>query len=297
MIVKQTEPEFAALLRIADGLEPELRAAFLDALTALRTQLPLNTLTELLEADALTQLGALVADLKLPDSIVNTLRQVMTQAATKAGTFAGGRIGLSFNLDNPAVIRWVESNTAQHILGIENETKLAVRDIVRRGFIEGNPPREQARLIREIVGLTERDAGAVAAFKQGLTEADTPRRLVDSQVERMSNRLRNRRAEMIARTETVNAANRGQLEAWKEAADQGLIDPTVTRRVWIATDDARTCPICNELDGKTVGFVDAFPVNQSAIEVGRPKSVFPDHDGLAPPAHVACRCSTGLVFD
>ena len=57
LLVKQTEPEFQAILDIADGLEPELQAAFLKALEALKRQLPLNALTDMLEGDLFTDLG------------------------------------------------------------------------------------------------------------------------------------------------------------------------------------------------------------------------------------------------
>ena len=297
LLLKQTEPEWVALHRIADSLEPELQAAFLKALEALKRQLPLNALTDMLEVGLLTDLGELVANLKLPDSVVATLRQVMTSAAVQAGTFTGAALGMSFSLDNPAVLRWVDSQVGRHIVGITSETQLAVRDVIRSAFVEGMHPREQARLIRDVVGLTVRDEGAVARFKQGLLDSGTTLKRTNQLTNRMANRLRRNRAEAIARTETISAANQGQREAWNEAADQRLIDPAATRIVWIATDDARTCPICNELDGTTVGFQDTFPVNQAAIKVGRPKSVFADHDGRTPPAHVMCRCALGLEFD
>ncbi len=52
LLVKVHEPEFAAIHRVADKLQPGLRKAFLTALDSLQSQLPLNTLTELVEAPA-----------------------------------------------------------------------------------------------------------------------------------------------------------------------------------------------------------------------------------------------------
>lgn len=312
----KAEPEFVALHAIADRLEPELRRAFLAALDTLQKQLPLNVLTDLLEAQNFTALGELVAQLKLPDTVVDALRAVMIAAAIEAGTFTGARIGLSFTLDNPAVIRWAERHVGQQIVGLEATTRDAVvqrvRDIVSRSIVEGIPPRQQARSIRDVVGLTEHQAKSVALYREGLIETETPRRQIDRLVAARRKRMIAQRAEAIARTETIRAAERGKLQAWRDAVDEGLLDPTVTRRVWLATDDDRTCPICRELDGKTIGFdsPDGFPIAAAAAtaaeRTGQPSQVnrvFTNMEGntdpeinQTPPAHVMCRCDEVLEF-
>jgi SPP1 gp7 family putative phage head morphogenesis protein len=58
------------------------------------------------------------------------------------------------------------------------------------------------------------------------------------------------RAEMIARTNTIWAANEGALEKYDEAG-VGAVE-------WLATEDDLTCDLCMELDGEAVEIGDAF---------------------------------------
>ena len=83
------------------------------------------------------------------------------------------------------------------------------------------------------------------------------------------------RADMIARTESMTAANEGNREGWRQAVDEGLLTGN-ERVVWIATDGA--CPeICAPMDGETRALDDE------------------DYDGQEPPpAHPNCRCTEGL---
>jgi hypothetical protein len=77
---------------------------------------------------------------------------------------------------------------------------------------------------------------------------------------------------------SLRAANKGQRALWGQAKEQGLLPDTVLRR-WIASGDAATCPICEDLDGSEVGMDEEF-----------------DDGILEPPAHPSCRCAVGLSF-
>lgn len=83
------------------------------------------------------------------------------------------------------------------------------------------------------------------------------------------------RAEMIARTETMMAANEGQRQAWDQAAEKGLLDED-TKRVWIATIGC--CDECDALD------------EEEATLDGE----YPDPGGDGPPLHPNCRCTEGI---
>ena len=85
------------------------------------------------------------------------------------------------------------------------------------------------------------------------------------------------RADLIARHETMLAANEGQRLGWDQAKDAGLLSGT-ERREWIITGDERTCPICMTLDGKTALLNGTYP-----------------GDFAGPPAHVQCRCTEGII--
>jgi hypothetical protein len=85
------------------------------------------------------------------------------------------------------------------------------------------------------------------------------------------------RAEMIARTEVMTAANEGQREGWSQAVDAGLL-PKDTEIEWIATSDC--CDDCADLDGAT------RPIDGE----------YEDSDaGDGPPLHPNCRCTEGVA--
>lgn len=85
------------------------------------------------------------------------------------------------------------------------------------------------------------------------------------------------RADLIARHETMLAADEGQRQGWDQAVDAGLL-PEGTRRVWIVTPDERLCPICAALEDKTAPLGGVYPGG---------------FDG--PPAHIQCRCTEGIT--
>lgn len=84
------------------------------------------------------------------------------------------------------------------------------------------------------------------------------------------------RAELIARTEVMTAANEGQRDAWDSAVEAGLLpDDSVVE--WIATSDC--CDDCADLDGET------RPID----------SEYDDPDAAnGPPLHPNCRCTEGI---
>lgn len=87
------------------------------------------------------------------------------------------------------------------------------------------------------------------------------------------------RANVIARTESMRAANGGQREAWLQAVDSGLLSGRA-RRTWIATPDEGVCPLCEALDGQTADL----------------DGEYPDDGGDGPPLHPNCRCTEGVAF-
>jgi len=241
-------------------------------------------------------------------------RQLPREAALQA----------SLDLTNPEAVVFLRENVPRLIREISEETREAVRQAVLRGFEEGRPIRLAAREIRDSVGLTIKQSQAVANFRRQLEtgqlgngKAPWQRRLsaseqaqarsmfrqaaegspVDSSrineiTERYRQSLINRRAQNIARTETHRAFIEGQQEQWRQAVEEGLLDPEVTRRIWIVMPDDRlrrdhrAVPGMNEggvtLDGKfqtPVGLVDAPGLSDD------------------PAFNINCRCALALEID
>lgn len=91
------------------------------------------------------------------------------------------------------------------------------------------------------------------------------------------------RAEMIARTETMRAANGGARAAMATAQGQGLL-PIDAHLEWIVTPDDRLCARCSAMDFQTIPLLTgSFTEPSGASTV--------DH----PPIHPRCRCTLAYV--
>jgi hypothetical protein len=215
---------------------------------------------------------------------------------------------MTFDLINPRVLEFINRYTLSLITLISADTRTAIQAILYNAVRSGMPPREQARLIRPLIGLTTNQVSAVTRYRAALEagqyrqtlnnvlrdkryDASTLRALrnkdalsraqIDKMVARYAERQLKHRAEMIARTETIRAANAGQVESWMQAQEQGLTG--TMRERWLVASDERLCPNCQEIprmnpDGVAIGGMFATPYGPI----------------MHPPAHPMCRCSLGI---
>lgn len=180
---------------------------------------------------------------------------------------------MAFDVANPEAIAWAERHAAELVTDITTEARAAIRTVVTEAFDAGMPPRETAKLIRASIGLTERDAGAVMKRQLKMLADGVNPSVATAKAEKYADKLLRRRAETIARTETMRASNEGQTQLWAQAREKGLLSATAMK-VWIAYDP---CPICAPLDGEIVPLDGVFSI------------------GGDPPAHPNCRCTIGLL--
>lgn len=117
----------------------------------------------------------------------------------------------------------------------------------------------------------------IDAYDEGLGIDEIIDQLRDTELSRI-------RARMIARTETVTAANQGAMYA---AKDTGLM----MNKEWLATQDARTRHDHRFIDGHVVGYDDEF-ILPGNIQMSQPGDRT-QPDGLPTPAReiVNCRCT------
>jgi SPP1 gp7 family putative phage head morphogenesis protein len=158
-----------------------------------------------------------------------------------------GEIEMSFDAGNPRAKEWVKTQALELVEGISDTTREDIRDLIDEAFDAGNTTLDVDELTKRITELID--------------DAD--------------------RADKIARTETMRAANEGQLEAWNQAEEQGLLTGT-EQKEWITTPDDRLCPICEPLDGVQVPRDGTFEVDGEQLD--------------GPPAHPRCRCTTALAL-
>jgi hypothetical protein len=138
---------------------------------------------------------------------------------------------------------------------------------------------------RRFDGLVER------AIAQGrpLAAAD-----LDRIVGRYRDRLLAHRAETIARTESITALRAGRAEGIRQAAEQGIIDPTRVKRVWDATMDSRTRPDHKAMHNTAVDGLDAPHVLPDGSRMMYPGDT---SLGADPAQTINCRCYERFQID
>lgn len=156
-----------------------------------------------------------------------------------------GNIDFGFDRTNPNVIDWINEHTAETLDDLGKATRDRIREIIERAFNQQEDLKSYAADLLDAIGDQAR-------------------------------------ADVIARTESMLAANEGQAEAWDQAVDAGILTGN-EKKTWIVTPDDRLCPICEAIDGQTVEMSDNF----ESPETGEQFDV--------PPAHPNCRCTVGLV--
>ena len=227
---------------------------------------------------------------------------------------AEAALGFKFDMFNPESVAFIQSSEFLLVRGINRRTREGLRAIMSASFQDGIPPASSARLIRQTVGLTPKQAEMVINFRRALTGGPgaSPSRSVlrrqlrdkrfdptvlraldrgivltaaqrEKMVARFAERLLAFRANNIARTETIRAANAGQQALWNQMIQQRILIPEEMRRVWIVTRDDRLCPICEPIPGLNVGGVG---MDENFIT---PVGELPH-----PPAHPQCRCDMAL---
>ncbi len=154
------------------------------------------------------------------------------------------------------------------------ELTLATKAGVRQSIVDSQSLNltipQRAAQIRDLIGLTNSQMKAVLNFRRQLetrqllnftppderrlsaVEAAMVRRHMregtfsQSQINQMTDtyyeRLLNKRAMDIARTESLHAVNEGQQEMWEQGLDAGVFDDNEDRKYWIVTHDDKLRP-------------------------------------------------------
>ena len=189
-----------------------------------------------------------------------------------------------FDATRPEAARWAEKEAGALIREVVQEQVNVVRDYVARADLGEATPRQIARGLRDVIGLTERQAGWVENFRNkqinermldGMT-FDQAYEASERATDRYHRRVHRNRTETIARTEILRSVNEGRNQAWNQGVEEGWITPDEWRREWSTEIDGRQCSICGPLNETQVGFRESFPQGD-------------------PPIHPNCRCDVILA--
>lgn len=236
---------------------------------------------------------------------------------------ASAKLGLRFDLTDPFAIAAAQENAARLVTGLGREasrsvtaavtsglqTRLGRSDVEHliRGSVSMSVPQTNAyaRLISatrtaqtygnwdDIPTELRRELRAVRGYKlldrrttipkPGMTSAQA-----DRAIARYEERAIRHRAETIARTETMRAANAGKIEGARQMARS---TPWLkTEKVWVASLVA--CPRCAPLHGEVVDIDYEFRetvngLDGNVTDLPDDKVTTLDH----PPLHPRCRCT------
>lgn len=270
---------------------------------------------------------ALVRAMRLDSVFAPQLERRLTRLLSKLTT--GGalvtvagmpeRIAPAFNVVNPRAVAYARKHAGRMVREVSREQAETVNRLVARGIREGVEPRKTAKLLRESIGLTRYQEGIVGRFRdvhaedmraravagEPLTaeqrhrlrqlQSAAPRTAADADALTARYRARKlrERAESIARTETIRASAGGQMAAWEESAEQGLIIREETRRFWMYTKDSRTECACLSIP----------PLNPAGVKLDEPFKMRDCHGGggirlvnLPGDPHPKCRCVLYVRF-
>lgn len=283
---------------------PRPRLATLEDEVRRRVQAILQRQAEVLGTDAeelVQRLGASRIDAILEEldwdgaweeplrrELARVTREVIVTAGDAELHRAGLARELSFALDNPRMLRHGREYIPELVREITQETREALRDVLAAGYEEGRTARQIGRDIRGTVGLTRRQVASVLRLRASMQRRGVDEERIVAAVQREYQRQIRRRAELIARTETIRAYNTGQQAAWEQAAGDGFIDAAEAKRFWIASPSSsgRTCDICEAIARE----------NAQGIGLNEPFQLPGGGTIDMPPAHPACRCSVGMRF-
>lgn len=195
-------------------------------------------------------------------------------ALTRAG------VQIRFDVMNPHAAQYAATASSTLITHINDSQRDAVRALIEGAVGTGRTVQETALDIRNVVGLRPDQVNALSKFRERLAGRDLTIDQVEKKVARYANALLKQRGELIARTEILTAANRGQLELWREARRDGKLDATWLKQ-WIVANDELLCEICEPMDDEPVGLNENFDSELGPVQ--------------HPPLHPQCRCTLGLV--
>lgn len=281
--------EYVTLHNIADAMSGFLRQNLAGGVARFRDKIDLQEVSKLIAEGKLDQVESIIPWKEMDDAFEG-LESVTEKAVASAGVKSivnfpkVVRPGVNFNLNNPRIQSWMKRHTGELILRIQEETRNSVRRIITEQVIQAKSPLESAKRIKNVIGLTEQQALALEKRRTKLIADGNEGLGLEQKIGKFRNDMIEQRAENIARTETMTAVNQGQKEVWEQAQEDGIIEPE-SMKTWVVTPDDRLCPICLEMEGKSVLIGDPFYVPGTGQNIDRP------------PAHPSCRCAMTLEVE
>lgn len=222
---------------------------------------------------------------------------------------------LTFSFDRlaPQTQEAADQFAAQWVREITDEIRQTIAATGQNLIGQGASVPRLTQGVRESIGLTRAQAGAVANYR-AMLEQRSPEALnralrdkrfdrsllshvegmkplsaeqIDKQVAAYHQRYLTFRARSIARYESLFASNAGAISGIRSGVKTGLL-PAATRKAWLVANDERLCPKCRsivEIQPDGVPLDAQFEWRVHTSRGGRGGTVD------TAPLHVLCRCT------
>lgn len=250
-------------------LAPTVRAAFLQAVADIKRSSDLARLTAAIETG---DIPGVLSLLNLGSEYFAPLDEAVRGVYAAGGNYTmsslpakNPRTGLSlvirFQGRLPRAEQWVATRSSRLITEMIDGQRELIRDVLAQKLTSGVGPKQTAldlvgrvvdgRRQGGIVGLTSRDARALANYRLTLIEEGRKAAQVERMANRYSNKLLLRRGETIARTETIAALNAGRDEGVTQLIERGEVPAGDVVGEWSSTGDGKVRDSHSEMDGQT----------------------------------------------
>lgn len=166
--------------------------------------------------------------------------------------------------------RWASDRAGELIANVDEAARKTIREAVARGVAQDEDPRTIARDIRRVIGLTDQQATRIDRARRKMIADGVPVARANRIAARRANVEIGRRAELIARTETMRAVHEGRRELWRELEEAGEVKAERVTRTWVRQSGSALQDICARLNGTTKMLTEEFEIE--------------------PPAHPRCSC-------
>lgn len=299
--------------------EPAIRRAFEQAIAEHKASMNMRALAEALERG---DIQAAIAIAQISPAMLYPLDQAITSTFVRGGqtvAAAAPAFAVSFGFDGRATRAeaWARQNAAGLVVDIVQGQREALQGLISERLLAGSNPAPLARQIRSVVGLSPGQVQTVSNVRadlEGLSANYFTRKLRDrrfdgivrraindgtalsqTDIDRIAARYAERalahRAEVIARTESLNALRAGRSEGVKQAVEQGAADGV--RKRWSSSGDNRVRDDHRSMDGQERDMDEPFEAPDGSLLME------PGDGSLGASADqiIQCRCTTEYFVD
>jgi hypothetical protein len=239
------------------SLSPEASKALLDAWNVIRDSLTAEEMERLIQGDDALLDRALLRFRARVRSAVEKGFTANTAHLPKGGK-VDGVVASAFDVLNPKVIEAVRALDSRVVNTLKEEIRETFKAFVENGLRLGKNPKEIAREIRPLVGMSSTQVENAEKFRAKLEAKGLPAAKIDKQVATYQRKAIALNANTNARTATVDSLKLGQHLSWEDAAAKGIVDKALLFKTWVTVGDDRVRDEHEALNGQSVHFDNAF---------------------------------------